>query len=195
MMQELDSLRELLWMLVKNPRTGILFALLTIASITDYRTYKIPNWLTAGGIIFGLVYSVFVPFSRDFGFLWALGGMMLGFIVMLPGYVLRIMGAGDVKLMAMVGAFLGVDDCLHAVIYSFIVGGIAALGFALFNKAMTRMLQNVKDITQAMMFSVVGSFKPDLRITASQSVGKMPYGICISVGTAGYVVARQLGFA
>ena len=47
MMQELDSLRELLWMLVKNPRTGILFVLLTIASITDYRTYKIPNWLTA----------------------------------------------------------------------------------------------------------------------------------------------------
>ena len=195
MMQELDSLRELLWMLVKNPRTGILFALLTIASITDYRTYKIPNWLTAGGIIFGLVYSVFVPFSRDFGFLWALGGMMLGFIVMLPCYVLRIMGAGDVKLMAMVGAFLGVDDCFLAIIYSFIVGGIAALGFALFNKAMTRMLQNVKDITQAMMFSVVGGFKPDMRITASQSVGKMPYGICISVGTVGYVVARQLGFA
>ena len=194
-MQELDSLRELLWMLVKDPRTGILFALLTIASITDYRTYKIPNWLTAGGIIFGLIYSVFVPFSRDFGFLWALGGMMLGFFVMLPCYVLRIMGAGDVKLMAMVGAFLGVDDCFRAIIYSFIVGGIAALGFALFNKAMTRMLQNVKDITQAMIFSVVGGFKPDMRITASQSVGKMPYGICISVGTAGYVVARQLGFA
>ena len=194
-MQELDSLRELLWMLVKDPRTGILFALLAIASITDYRTYKIPNWLTAGGIIFGLVYSVFVPFSRDFGFLWSLGGLMLGFFVMLPCYVLKIMGAGDVKLMAMVGAFLGVDDCLRAIICSFIVGGIAALGFALFNKAMTRMLQNVKDITQAMMFSVVGGFKPDLRITANQSIGKMPYGICISIGTAGYVVARQLGFA
>ena len=194
-MQELDSLRELLWMLVKDPRTAVLLALLTIASITDYRTYKIPNWLTASGILFGLVYSIFIPFSRDFGFLWAVGGMMLGFIVMLPCYALRIMGAGDVKLMAMVGAFLGVDDCFRAIIHSFIVGGIAALGFALLNKSMTRMLQNVKNITQAMMFSVVGGYKPDVRITASQSIGKMPYGICISVGTAGYVVAKQLGFA
>ena len=139
-MQELDSLRELLWMLVKDPRTGILFVLLVIASVTDYSTYKIPNWLTASGIIFGLIYSIFVPFSRNLGFLWALGGLMLGFLVMLPCYALRIMGAGDVKLMAMVGAFLGVNDCLGAIIYSFIVGGIAALGFALFNKAMTRML-------------------------------------------------------
>ena len=194
-MQELDSLRELLWMLVKSPRTGILFCLLTIASITDYRTYKIPNWLTAGGIIFGLIYSVFTPFSRDLGLLWALGGMMLGFVIMLPCYALRIMGAGDVKLMAMVGAFLGVDDCFKAIIFSFIVGGIAALGFALLNKAMMRMLENVRGIMQTMMFSVIGGFKPDVRIEASQSIGKLPYGICISLGTAAYVVAKQLGYA
>jgi prepilin peptidase CpaA len=194
-MQDFDPLLELLGMLLKEPRTAVLFVLLSIASISDYRTYRIPNWLTGGGIMFGLVYSAFVPFSRDLGFLWALGGLFLGFAIMLPCYALRIMGAGDVKLMAMVGAFLGVDDCFHAVIYSFIVGGIAALGFALFNRAMMRMLDNVKSITQTMMFSVIGGFKPDVRIEASQSIGKLPYGICISIGTVGYVVARQLGYA
>ena len=194
-MQEFYSLLELLGMLIKEPRISVLFFLLVIASISDYRTYKIPNWLTAGGIIFALIYSALVPFSRELGFLWALGGLMLGFLIMLPCYILRIMGAGDVKLMAMVGAFLGVDDCFHAIIYSFIVGGIAALGFALFNNAMMRMLQNVKNMTQTMMFSISAGFKPDVRIEASQSIGKLPYGICISIGTVVYVVAKQLGYA
>ena len=194
-MQEFDSLLELLAMLIKEPRTAVLFILLVIASVNDFRTHKIPNWLTAGGIIFALIYNAAVPFSRDYGFLWALGGLFIGFVVMLPCYALRIMGAGDVKLMAMVGAFIGVTDTLHAVIYSFIAGGIAALAFALYNKALVRMLGNVKNVAQMMMLSAIGGFRPDVQIEAGKSVGKLPYGICISIGTVAYVVAKQIGYA
>ena len=194
-MQEFDSLLELLTMLIKEPRTAVLFVLLVIASVSDYRTYKIPNWLTGGGIIFALVYNSAVPFSRDYGFLWALGGLAIGFVVMLPSYALRIMGAGDVKLMAMTGAFLGVTDTLQAVIYSLVVGGIAALAFAVFNKALVRMLANIKNITQMMMLSAIGGFRPDVQIQAGKSVGKLPYGICISIGTIAYVIAKQIGYA
>lgn len=194
-MQEFDSLLELLTMLIKEPRTAVLFVLLVIASVSDYRTYKIPNWLTGGGIIFALIYNSAVPFSRDYGFLWALGGLAIGFVVMLPCYALRIMGAGDVKLMAMTGAFLGVTDTLQAVIYSLIVGGIAALAFAVFNKALVRMLANIKNITQMMMLSAIGGFRPDVQIQAGKSVGKLPYGICISIGTIAYVIAKQIGYA
>ena len=182
-------------MLIKDPRTGVLLILLVIASVSDYRTFKIPNWLTGSGMVFGLIYSTVVPFSIRLGFLWALGGLLLGFLIMLPFYALRIMGAGDVKLMAMVGAFLGVTDTLQAVIFSFIVGGIAALGFALFNKALIRMLGNVKSIAQMMMLSAIGGFRPDIQIEAGKSVGTLPYGICISIGTVAYVVAKQLGYA
>jgi len=194
-MQDFDSSIKVLAMLVKEPRTAVLFALLVIASVSDYRTHKIPNWLTAGGIVFALIYSAAVPFSRDHGFLWALGGLMVGFLVILPGYVLRIMGAGDVKLMAMVGAFLGVTDTLHAVIYSFIAGGIAALIFALHNHALVRMLGNLKNMTKMMMLSAIGGFKPDVRIAPGKSVGKLAFGICISIGTITYLVGKQLGFA
>ena len=182
-------------MLVIEPRTAILFALLVMASVCDYRTHKIPNWLTAGGIVFALIYNAAVPFSRDHGFLWAFGGLMVGFLVMLPCYALRIMGAGDVKLMAMVGAFLGVTDTLHAVIYSFITGGIAALIFAFHTHALTRMLGNLKNMTQMMMLSAIGGFKPDIQIEPGKSVGKLAFGICISIGTITYVVGKQLGFA
>lgn len=194
-MQELSALLELLAMLLKEPRTAVLFVLLVTASISDYRTYKIPNWLTAGGIAFALIYNSVVPFYRDHGFLWALGGMMIGFLIMLPCYALRIMGAGDVKLMAMVGAFLGVTDTLHAVIYSFIAGGIAALLFAIRTRALGRLLTNVKGITQMMMVSAAGGFKPNLQIEANKSAGKLPYGICISTGTVAYVIAKQIGYA
>ncbi len=182
-------------MLIREPRTAILFALLVTASVCDYRTYKIPNWLTGGGIVFALIYNTAVPFYRDQGFLWALGGLMVGFLVMLPCYALRIMGAGDVKLMAMVGAFLGVTDTLHAVVYSFLVGGIAALIFAIRTHALARMLGNLKNMTQMMMLSAIGGFKPDIQMEPGKSVGKLAFGICISIGTITYVVGKQLGFA
>lgn len=193
-MQEFNALLELLALLFKDPRTAVLFMLLVLASVSDYRSYKIPNLLTAGGIIFALIYNTVVPFYRDHGFLWALGGMMVGFLLFLPCYALRMMGAGDVKLMAMVGAFLGVTDALHATLYSFIAGGVGALIFAVYRNSLARMLVNVKGVAQMMMMSAVGGFKPDLQIAPGKSVGKLPYGICISAGTIVYVVAKQLGY-
>ncbi len=194
-MQEFDSLLELLAMLLREPRTAVLFTLLIIASIIDYRTYKIPNWLTTGGMAFGLIYNTMVPFELHHGFLWAVGGLLIGFLIMLPCYALRITGAGDVKLMAMVGAFLGVADTVPAIIYSFIAGGIAALGFALFTRALIRMLGNVKNITQTMMLSAIGGFRVNPHIESGKSVGTLPYGICISIGTIAYVVVKQLWYA
>ena len=193
-MQEFNALLELLTILVKDLRVGVLLILLAIASVSDYRTFKIPNWLTASGIVFALIYNTAVPFYRDHGFLWALGGLVIGFLAMLPCYAIRVMGAGDVKLMAMVGAFLGVSDVISAILYSLIVGGIAAIGFALMNKVFIRMLGNVKSAAQMMMMSAIGGFKPDLRIEPGKSVGKLPYGICIAIGTTIFVVAKHLGF-
>jgi prepilin peptidase CpaA len=194
-MEEFYSLLQLLALLVTDPRTGVLFALLIVASVSDYRTYKIPNWLTLSGVAFGLAYNTAVPLSPHAGFLWAFGGLVLGFLVMLPLYALRAMGAGDVKLMAMVGAFLGVSDAFHAVIFVFIAGGIAALAFALFNKALGRMVGNIKNVVQSMMLSVIVGIRPDAQIEPGKSVGKLPYGVSISIGTIGYVVAKQLGYA
>lgn len=193
-MQAFHSLLELLGMLVMDPHTGVLMALLLVAAVCDYRVYRIPNWLTASGTVLGLIFSVAMPLSPHMGFLWACEGMLLGLLMMLPLYLLRVMGAGDVKLMAMIGAFLGVPAIFYAVVVTFIVGGVAALGFALFNRALGRMLDNVKHIVQIMMLSAIGGMKPNAFIDASTSVGKLPYGVSIGIGTAGYLVARQLGY-
>jgi prepilin peptidase CpaA len=193
-MNNFESMVELLLMLFEDPRFVVLLGLLVIAAVTDCRSYKIPNWLTFGGLTFGLIYSIVVPFSVKLGFLWALGGAATGFFIMLPLYALGMLGAGDVKLMAMTGAFLGVDSTVAAVVFSLIVGGVAALGFSLFKGALGKMLGNVKKAAQMMVMSAAGGFKPEMRIAPAQSVGKLPYAVCIGVGTVASLVARQLGF-
>jgi prepilin peptidase CpaA len=187
-MKDFLSLLELLGMLLINPRYSILFALLLVASISDCRSYKIPNWLTFGG-------SAFIPFSPQLGFGWALGGFALGLCFMLPLYMLGIMGAGDVKLMAMVGAFLGMTHTVYAVLFVFVTGGLAALVYALWNRSLLRMASNVKLSLTALLFSTMGGLRPQMTPLDNLSVGKLPYAVSITFGTTAFLIAHQLGYA
>jgi len=193
--ETVKAVAELVGMILLEPRTGLLFALLFAAAVIDYRSYRIPNWLTFGGMAFALVYSLFVPFHREAGITWALWGLLLGFLVMLPLYALGVMGAGDVKLMAMVGAFLGLTDTVYALLFAMAAGGVAALVISLYRKSLLRMVRNVKNVVQATVYSALGGMRPQAYLSTADSVGKLPYGVSICVGTVGYVVAKQLGYA
>jgi len=194
-MQEFIALLQLLEMLVTDPRTGVLMALLVAAAIIDWRTFRIPNWLTAGGILFALVCNTVMARHPLSGLLDASAGLLVGFGLLLPLHLMRVMGAGDVKLMAMVGAFLGVSGTLNAALYTFIVGGVAALAFGFFHRAFQQMLGNVRDVLHSMLVSATLGMKPDGRVGVQQSVGRLPYGVSICVGTIGFLLTRQLGFA
>ncbi len=191
---DFQALAELMEMLLSDTRYSVLLGLLALACIIDVRSYKIPNWLTFGGAAFALIYSALKPFSGGAGFLWSLGGLGVGLLVMLPMYALRVMGAGDVKLMAMVGAFLGVSATLYAALFVFICGGVLALGHSLLRGSALRMASNVKEITQGALYAVMGGIRPHAQMLPAQSVGKMPYALSIAVGTTLFVVAQQLGY-
>ena len=193
-MQNFYAFIELMGMLVADPRTGVLIALLVVAAISDWRTYRIPNWLTGGGLVFGLVCNTWLARTPMAGLTDAAGGMLIGFGALVPMYVMRVMGGGDVKLMAMAGAFLGVSGTLNALLYTFVIGGLAALAFAVFHGALRRMFANIAGVLQSMLAAASLGFKPDAG-AMEPSIGRMPYGVSISVGTIGFVVAHQLGFA
>jgi prepilin peptidase CpaA len=190
-MDELHAFLELLGMLATDPRTGVLLALLAAAAVYDYRTYRIPNWLTGSGILFALVYNTAVPPVWHAGWTWAPAGMLLGFAAMLPMYAIRVMGAGDVKLMAMVGAFLGTAGTASALLFCVLTGGLAALGFAFHKRVMGQMLANTGGAVRGMLWSTVAGGTPRLHPGALPSVGKLAYGISIAVGTTSYLVAQQ----
>jgi prepilin peptidase CpaA len=100
---------------------------LAAAVVTDVRTRRIPNWLTgaiaAGG--FGLAFGGGSVTPAQ-----AALGLGLGLALMLPGHVIGATGAGDVKLMAAVGAFLGPGLVFRAFLYSALAGGVIALAVA-----------------------------------------------------------------
>jgi prepilin peptidase CpaA len=193
-MDEFRALLELLGMLVAEPRTGVLLVLLAAAAWIDSRSFHIPNRLTGGGIVFALLYNAVQPPFPHAGALWAGAGMLTGFAVMLPLWLLRTTGAGDVKLIAMVGAFIGTAGVLHALVFSMVTAGLAALAFAASRGATLRLFANVRALLRAMMWSTVAAGSPAAPAATIASVGRLPYGVSIAIGTASWLVADQLGF-
>lgn len=193
-MKEFDAVLDLLGMLVTDVRMLVLFVLLCTAAVSDWRFFRIPNWLTFGGALFALVYGTLAARTPVAGATNAFGGLGTGFAIMLPFYAMGIMGAGDVKLMAMVGAFLGPYQALLAVLFVFIAGGMAALVFAIHRRRLMHMLANVRATAEGMAISGIAGMRPTGTIQAAQSIGKLPYGICIGAGTVVQVLAHQLGY-
>ncbi|GAB3441886.1 A24 family peptidase [Massilia solisilvae] len=193
-LDEARAMIELLAMLVTDPRTGVLIALLLGAAVFDYRSFRIPNWLTASGLAFGMAWTILVPPLPGAGWSFPVGGVMTGFIAMFPMYMLRAVGAGDVKLMAMAGSFLGWHDTLFALLTSFVVGGVAAVAFAACHGMFGRLLDNTRQLLCHLALSAVGGQRPAMQLGAHQSAGKLAFGVSIAVATIGNVVARQLGF-
>lgn len=194
MSPEFTAMLDLLGMLAVSPRTGVLMALLLIAAASDIKTRRIPNWLVFGGALYALLYNAFFPlYPKDNGLLFALGGLGVGLAALLPAYLFRVMGAADVKLMAMVGAFLGTWTTVAAVLAALIAGGVLAVGLAIYSGRFVLMLRNVAMMFRGTMLTLATGVG-GLTVHDGPSAGKMPYGVAIAAGTIGYLILEQLGF-
>jgi prepilin peptidase CpaA len=193
MNSELGVVFNLVSMVFLDPHTAVLIGLLVVAAWSDCRSHRIPNLLVFGGAILGLGLNWFFPQVPGLGLLWALKGLLLGLALLLPLYLLRAMGAGDVKLMAMVGAFVGFPSIFYAVLGTFLAGGAMAVAYALSKGALRATLTNVLALFQVAALSTACGAKPSLTLDSKDSVGKLPYGVAIAVGTIGYLMLKQLG--
>jgi prepilin peptidase CpaA len=190
-MQELHIVPQVLATLLEQPGTIALIAMLLTAAVIDVRSHRIPNWLTGGGIVIALVFAaVGVPPQQE-GFLSSLGGMATGLAVLLPMYLLRVMGAGDVKLMGMVGAFVGFPDIVYAVLWSLCFGGFVALAFAIYRRALRRVASNVTHIIHSLAFAAAAGIRPS-PMSGRTSIGRFPFGVSIALGTTFWLAMRQL---
>lgn len=189
-MTELQALGELLWMLLADPGTGVLIGLLVAAAVIDWRTHRIPNWLTVSGTVYGLLFHATHSTSVAAGLLHCSAGLLLGLALLLPLWLVRILGAGDVKLMAMAGAFLGPWSVLHGLLYVLIAGGALALAFAAAQGALRDLLGNLRFILLCFVSPAAAGHRL-ARVASAPSVGRMPYGLAISSGLAAYLVVRQ----
>jgi prepilin peptidase CpaA len=193
-MNEFDAFLELAWMLATDGRFVVLAALLVGAAVIDVRSRRIPNWLTVSGALYGMLYSAFVPFWGEHGFLWSLGGWALALAVLFPLWTLRVMGAGDVKLMAMVGALLGLDAIPAALIGSLIAGGVLAIGYALWLGKLRPMVANTGRVLYQGGVALATRTPVRFALKGWQSVGRLPFGLAIAAGTLVTVVGAHFGF-
>jgi prepilin peptidase CpaA len=99
------------------------------ATVIDIRQRRVPNVLTMGLASLGLVLAMAGLGGVTLG--GALGGLGLGLALLLPAHVFGATGAGDVKLLAAFGALLGPAGVFDAFLRAAILGGVMALGVAL----------------------------------------------------------------
>lgn len=166
----------------------LLFAGLIAAVAFDLHSRRIPNKLVLAGLTSALALHAFALYSTATplaGPAWwsPLAGIAAGFALMLPLHLLRAMGAGDVKLMAMVGAFIGPAAVLSAALYTLLAGGLLSLVFMLGRGVAAQTLANIRFMLTDWALrssSGQGVRLPPLQTTAA----RLPYALAIALGSA-----------
>lgn len=136
----------------------------TIAVASDLRSRRIPNWLTLATFILGVVVNAYL--AGWGGALGAVFGAGVGLVLLLPFYAIHAMGAGDVKLLAALGAVLGLPAILTVAVYGALVGGVMS---ALILGRRGRLLLTLHELFV-------------LRILPTRSGARAPYAVAIAGG-------------
>lgn len=172
--------------LTSNWPVWLVSVVLVVAAVIDGWKLKVPNWITFPMIASGWVYS-FAFFGWE-GLGWSLAGTVAGLALLLPLYSIGGMGAGDVKLLAGVGAWVWVVTTCWAFAISAVIGGLIALAMVCYRRAWSK--------HQAQFFGILTEIttigNPDqLAAIAAERKPTMlllPYGIPIAIGTILYFV-------
>ena len=174
----------LLEQIFENGAVWFVTVILVVAAIIDGAILKVPNWLTFPFIIGGWVHCSLVGVLAGFG--WSLAGTVVGMCLLLFLRNVGGMGAGDVKLLAGIGAWLGSTNTLYAFAATAIVGGIMAVIMVLRQGEVQKHLamghqilhewktaKNAKELA-----GIARERKPNMML--------LPYGIPMAIGSIAY---------
>jgi prepilin peptidase CpaA len=172
--------------------TALALLVLT-ALVFDLRQRRIPNTLILLALGTGLLLNIVGPqiWSGGFGLLstypgalgakGALLGTLTGLAVFLPFYLLRAMGAGDVKLMAGIGSFVGPATAINVALFILVAGGMLVVVRMVWVGKTQLVLFNVVTAMGQWVPGSVARFDP-----ATQSADRMPYGLAMAGGLLAY---------
>jgi len=158
--------------------------ILIVAAWIDGRELRVPNWITYPMVLSGLIFNVWVHSWSGLGF--GLLGMVVGLLTLLPLYSVGGMGAGDVKLMAGIGAWLGAMITFYAFAVTVVVGAFIAVGMVLYKRSFKKHYAQLlmiwfewKQIKNPVELSAIAKErKPTMFL--------LPYGIPICIGSIAY---------
>lgn len=171
-------------MLVAPYLDTLLLLLVAAAAINDLSSRRIPNRLLLGGVAGALVLHAVSPDPGQ-ALLACLGGAVTGLLVFMPFYLVRGMAAGDVKMMATVGAFTGSAAALQIAVVAWCAGGLMALAIIIYRGRLVLALENLWRIARQVVLRL-----PAAPQGGGQSAGSMPYGLAIAAGTIYVLIGR-----
>lgn len=164
-----------------DPAVVALAVLLVAASIADLRSRRIPNLLIGFGLCigFGLAWS-----AMGLTGLWfATKGALVGLALFFPLFLLRAFGAGDVKLMMVVGSLVGAPDAVVIAMIALVAGGTLALVSSIAGRRFAGMLTNLR----ATVFALASRDFETASGLAQATAYRVPFAIPMLVGAAAWL--------
>ncbi len=147
------------------------------AGIWDVHSSRVPNFVTFPLAFVGLVFHTFSDSGN--GILFSVEGLGLGFILLIGFYIYGGMGAGDVKLLAAVGAVVGPTNVFMGFLFSSLLGGLYALAIMGWHLGLAQTAERLKVILVSMVL-----MKINVADSLEQTVlPKLRYALVIGLGT------------
>ena len=159
------------------------------AAITDVRTRRIPNRLTYPALLGGLLLQGLLHGWK--GLLQSVGGGLIFGGVFMLFYLVRAMGAGDVKLAAALGCIVGSSSTIPVMFSTALAGGILAVIFMVLSG---KVLETLRNTLRVAGFHVVHGLQTHPTVNLDNPTAtRMPYGLAFAVGTVGWIVFLHIG--
>jgi prepilin peptidase CpaA len=161
---------------------ALLLAVVLVAAVYDVRYRRIPNWLNVTGVLAGIALNTFLYQGLP-GLGFALKGLFLAFGIYAVLYALHAMGAGDVKLMAAVGAIVGWENWFGIFLVTAVVGGILSIILSVSRGRLKKTLFNVGFILSEMKSGRPAYLANEELDVKSNKALRLPHGATIAVGS------------
>jgi prepilin peptidase CpaA len=161
-----------------DPRSIAVIAVALAACVCDVRTRRLPNALTFGGAVAAVVF--WAVQSGTAGLLYSAAGWLAAVAMFFPFFVLRGMGAGDVKLLGALGAWLGFANTPYLACFTALAGGAMAL---VVMAARGYLGEGLRNLWLLGTFWRTAGIRPFDQLTLGESRGpKLAYAVPIAVG-------------
>jgi len=165
---------------------SVAMAIAFSAAISDYQKYRIPNRLTFSAMAIGLAWHMLSPYGH--GAAMSIGGIAIGFLSLVPFFLVGGMGGGDVKLMMAIGAVLGAPITFIIFLASSLVTGFYAIYLMITHSSIARTMDRLKLICYRCL--VVGqhlAYEDHHRSETSTKATNhplIPFGVMVAIGTS-----------